>query len=99
MGVADVNNDGKPDLLANDYVLLGNGDGTFQSAQTYSSGESALWFMTGGDITGDRKSDIVTVNNDSQIAVLLGNGDGTFQPPVVPARATFDQSTDALLEK
>jgi len=42
VAVADVNGDGKPDLIvANGYstsgigVLLGNGDGTFQAAVTY----------------------------------------------------------------
>ena len=44
VAVADVNGDGKPDLVvANDSsdtvsVLLGNGDGTFQAQQTFATG-------------------------------------------------------------
>src|SRR4051812_2266714 len=49
MEIADLNNDGKPDLVVADQVcsgvgsnclgvLLGNGDGTFQAAATYADG-------------------------------------------------------------
>ena len=42
-GAADVNGDGKPDLILNtEYpvieILLGNGDGTFTYARIYASG-------------------------------------------------------------
>src|SRR5262245_11130657 len=44
--IADLNGDGKPDLAAVDYyvasvsILLGNGDGTFQTHQDYGVGNS-----------------------------------------------------------
>jgi len=86
VAIADLNRDGKPDLLAADNlgveVLLGNGDGTFGTPQAYSSGGEAV-SVTVGDVNGDGKLDAL-VANGSSMAVLLGNGDGTFQPPMMP---------------
>jgi hypothetical protein len=83
--VADVNGDGKGDLVvANDGkigVLLGNGDGTFRSAVSYDSGGQYTASVAVADLNGDGKADLV-VGNEGNVSVLLGNGDGTFQPPV-----------------
>jgi FG-GAP-like repeat len=92
---ADFNGDGKLDLAvtgvqpANSsnpvvYILLGNGDGTFQAPVAYpisfSPGITAP--MVTGDFNGDGKLDLVAGHS-----VLLGNGDGTFQPAIsLPAQ-------------
>jgi len=94
LAVADVNRDGKPDLLVTSpsgevAVMLGNGDGTFQSAVNYSSGtaRAATWISV-SDLNGDGKLDLIVgnvsaaFNSLNTISVLLGNGDGTFQPAV-----------------
>jgi hypothetical protein len=60
-------------------VLLGNGDGTFQSAQTSATG---IWpeYVAVGDFNEDGKLDLATANQDSwYVTVLLGNGSGDFQ--------------------
>jgi hypothetical protein len=102
--VADVNGDGKPDLLvANSCtdisncdngaagVLLGNGDGTFQPAVTYNSGGYQASSVASADVNRDGILDLLVANqcatsdtcvDGGQVAVLLGNGDGTFQPAV-----------------
>ena len=102
VAIADVNGDGKPDLLVANYygrddishgavgVLLGNGDGTFQPAIAFSSGSISGLSLAVGDVNGDGKPDLVVSHRqnfvgdyDGTITLLLGNGDGTFQSPVL----------------
>ena len=89
VAVGDVNGDGKLDLVtANEgsntvTVLLGNGDGTFTvAAGSPVAVGSFPYSVTVGDVNGDGKLDLTTVNSGSNnVTVLLGNGDGTFTAP------------------
>src|SRR5580704_13720955 len=80
---ADFNGDGKPDLaVAGEtgvVVLLGKGDGTFQSPGFFAVGPPSL-SMVAGDFDGDGKPDLAVGSNDA-VHVLYGRGDGTFDPP------------------
>ena len=85
LAIADFNEDGIPDLaVANAEsntvsVLLGVGDGTFQTQVTYGTG-SAPEGLSVGDFNGDGNMDLVVSNNGSNtVSVLLGKGDGTFK--------------------
>jgi hypothetical protein len=89
--VGDFNGDGRPDLAVVNYeggpdgrgslsVLLGNGDGTFQTAQSYAAGPNPTSLAV-ADLNGDGKPDLVVANWDG-VRVLLGNGDGSFRAPV-----------------
>jgi hypothetical protein len=83
VALADVNGDGKPDILTVNGdgsvgVLLGNGDGTFRAAVSYAAGNTPFSIAV-ADVNGDGTQDAVTANWDGGADVLLGNGDGTFQ--------------------
>jgi hypothetical protein len=94
----DFNNDGKLDLATSSYddstgdgsvsVLLGNGNGTFQPAQTFAAGPYTF-SLAAGDFNADGKLDLATANQDvftdtgeNDVSILLGNGDGTFAAAV-----------------
>ncbi len=93
IAVGDFNGDGNLDLIfavdpynitgnGGVYVVLGNGDGTFQPAQRL--GVANAWTVAVADFNGDGFADIVTdSSNQTGVRVLLGNGDGTFQPPIM----------------
>ena len=97
IALADLTNNGKLDLIIggnNDYnlrILFGNGDGTFQPAQTYSAGRlsSSIVFadINGAkDSNGDPITDIITNAVDpGGVSYLLGQGNGTFTTNVNPA--------------
>jgi hypothetical protein len=99
--VTDVNKDGKLDLVVGNLggnptslvgVLLGNGDGTFQAAVSYSSGGGYGGAPVVADVNGDGRPDLLVPNQcvlqaqgcviGGVIGVLLGKGDGTFWPVV-----------------
>jgi hypothetical protein len=99
----DFNGDGRPDLAvantdyASDYVsvLLGNGDGTFQSPVAYAVGSSPLSLVT-SDFNGDGRPDLATANStDQDVSVLLGLNK-TFAAP--GAFVTTLQSTPVVAD-
>jgi hypothetical protein len=83
---ADFNGDGKPDLFVTFvsstfiYVLLGNGDGTFQTAVGTNIG-LPLGSPIAVDVNADGKADVLGASG-AQLFVFLGKGDGTFAPAV-----------------
>jgi hypothetical protein len=103
VAVADVNGDGKQDLVfvgtcensdcdtsGTVAVMLGNGDGTFQSAVLYPTGGIGATAVAVADVNGDGIPDLVVANScasygncgNSVIGILFGKGDGTFDPAV-----------------
>ena len=86
----DLNLDGKLDLVSANTgadtvsVLLGNGDGIFQTATTYAmpAADDPI-VVVAGDFNHDGKPDIAALNTYSNtVSILLGNGDGTLQASV-----------------
>src|SRR5207253_1230605 len=96
LSLGDFNRDGVPDLVAADnssfypsqdtvFVLLGNGDGSFRTGQSYTiiNPDNGIVDEIGvavADFNGDGNLDIgVSDGVDGRVRAMLGNGDGTFQ--------------------
>ena len=84
IATGDFNGDGHLDLAvaasgaAEVAVLLGNGDGTFQTAVTYPTGNVPS-AVVAADLNGDGYLDLITADSGSgSLSLLPGNGDGTF---------------------
>jgi len=91
----DFNHDGHLDLLVSDFgsvpndhgkvsILLGNGDGSFQSPRSFAAGDFPVGIAT-GDFNGDGNPDVVvadfgTTAGVPAISLLLGNGNNGFAP-------------------
>ena len=105
VAAGDFNRDGKTDLLISNYarregvrVLLGNGDGTFQSGAVVTSTRMAQ--VRVADFNRDGRTDVATIRLEEPVTwesrrfllIFLGQGDGTFGPETrteVPGANTF----------
>jgi hypothetical protein len=82
VAVADINGDEKPDMVVTRPctgasgcvdVLLGNGDGTFQTAVTYGSGGYAATSVAAIDVNGDGRIDLIVTNECASLVTNCGN--------------------------
>jgi Bacterial Ig-like domain (group 3)/FG-GAP-like repeat len=110
--VADVNGDGIPDVLVAAWcdtetcypgwvdVLLGNGDGTLQAAQSYLSGGFLPSALAVADVNGDGKPDLLVTNwcvdlltcqvgqNETGVVGVLLNNTNFIQSPTATTVAS-----------
>ena len=95
VAAGDFNHDGKLDLaFANTgaygfddgmFIVLGNGNGTFQAPLEYHAGRGPAYIVT-ADFNHDGHLDIATLNSgyngegDETLSIFLGVGNGNFIP-------------------
>jgi FG-GAP-like repeat len=118
---ADFNLDGRLDLMTSDpiycrtapcfltktaTVLLGNGDGTFQTPRQFDTVTPVHRFDV-GDFNRDGATDVIGAAAFGKVLILLSNGDGTFRqmPDVLVVQnvdntdvAVADYNRDGILD-
>ncbi|WP_170139472.1 FG-GAP-like repeat-containing protein [Larkinella arboricola] len=88
--IADLNADGRPDLVASTStspfegdlaVLLNNGAGGFNAPVSYPAGRTPIG-ITAGDFNNDGKPDLASGDyNGNKVVILLNSGNGLFSSP------------------
>jgi hypothetical protein len=87
VAVADVNADGKLDVIATSTgtttvnVALGNGAGNFTNLKSFNTGGQSPAHVVAHDFNGDGKIDLAVANSlgvGNNVGVLLGDGAGNF---------------------
>jgi hypothetical protein len=90
--VGDFNHDGRLDIATADNtqdvsLLLGNGNGTFQTSKTIATSKVPTGIAS-GDFNNDGNLDLAVTTTSNTVDILLGQGDGTFQSYVSTATGT-----------
>ncbi|BBL74230.1 FG-GAP repeat domain-containing protein [Methylomagnum ishizawai] len=86
--VADLNLDGKPDIVGPGWMMTGLGSGAFGKIKEFYPYCGACTSVAVADLNGDGKPDIAMDYSESLapttsfVLVMLGDGTGNFQPPV-----------------
>jgi hypothetical protein len=89
--IGDFNHDGNLDFATTQSgnnpvsIYLGNGDGTFQAAKTFTGPSSNIQSLLAADLNHDSKTDLIEVlagasngNLYTALQIWISNGDGTF---------------------
>ena len=100
VAVADMNGDGKPDMVVANIdsstvsILPGNGNGTFQTASSYDSGGQIPVSIAVGNLLQGRGLQVVAANGCADQTACSGSGEsgvgvlfGFFYPPATTYRS------------
>ena len=95
LAIADVNADGKPDIIASGFevsndgsqagsmdIYFGNGNGTFRNPISYTTGRGNPYAnsVVAADFNHDGNVDVAVAETGGSLQFFWGQGKGVFQP-------------------
>ena len=78
---ADMNGDGKDDLISDSgTILYSNGDGTFSPGTSFPPYNGFIYWIAAADLNGDGLNDLVLIDGagNEYIGIYINQGNGTF---------------------